>query len=994
MKKFSYVLLILIVSFSIFNYAYAEGTEVVIHYHREDGNYKPWSVWAWGDNAQGSTFEFTNEDEFGAIAYINVKDADKVGFLLKQDDWSKDYNEDRFIDLSLGNEIWVKSELPHFSYELPQSYTNTKELKNFNLSFVYDRYDNNYSNVKLVYYEKNNEDNRGSIEISNNKPTEINISAKEDIIFSIYQNNQVYEYENSIIFTTTANEGDTLPVYLMQGLDKVQYLTPTEMQFNNYFESAYITDVDEITIKLNRPLKYDDGFEVFSVEDTEVYKVYAVPNSDKFEKLELNYSNEFILNTENLNIYDNYVVSKKNINQTITTKLGDIYDTEKFNLFFNYEGDDLGAVYTKNYTTFRVWSPIAKNMELVIYETENSKNDEPFKVLPMSRDSKGTWFLKLDGEHEGLFYNYSVTIDDNFDIAVDPYAKAVTLNGEKGVVYNAKNAKSHSGVSKNMLNKMEHIDSIIYEAHIRDLTVDDSSNIENKGKFLGLIELGVENDDGLSTGLNHIIDLGVTHIQILPIFDFENIDEINESEYSWGHETKNFSVPEGSYSTQPNNYFNRISEFKTLIKQLHENGIRVILDVSYNHTYSLHESNFEKLMPGYYFKNDKSYSPQKSNQIKEKNSERFMTKKFLVDNLKYWATEYQVDGFKISSMHIHEIQTIENLRQELEEINPKIIIYGEDTNFNEDYIYNGVYASKDNIRKLNSKIGFLNADFNEAILGSQLSENEKGFISSSNKKVSDVALGIVGSISHHQVSFDNSSLKYITKSPAQTINYLSTHHTYTVYDKLAISTNKDNEEVVNLNKIAATVLFTSQGIPLIQAGEEFGRTKNGLKYTNNLGDQINAIDWNLKTENLELFNYYKGLIELRKETKAFRYSTKKEIEDNLLFLDSPNNIIIYTVNGTEDDEYTKYLVGINPSNKPYTYRDETIKYDILVNKDYAGTKPIERIKSNFIEIKPYSAIVVGFVGQNTGISRFEYFASISFIIVISTIAFKTLKKQT
>ncbi len=991
MRKFLILLLILSTVLSNFNIVLADEASVTVHYQRNDANYDDWEIWGWAEGKDGQNFNFNEFDSFGAVANINVADANKVGFIIKKSDWTKDFDGDRFIDLSLGNEIWVVSGEENFLYEAPEGYDTEKENKNFKLSLVYDKYDDDYSNVTFDYYEKDNKENRGSINILDNQPINIEINASNNIHFSIIEDG--VEYQKSIIFINKAEDGGELPIYLMQGLDKVQYKTTDEVNMQNFIYSAIITDVDEITITLARPIEYNNDFEVFSVDGIKVFGTNAIPKSSSYSKLELNYANEFKLQTEDLDLNKSYIVKENVYNTECETQLGNVYDTEKFVNLFTYNGDDLGATYSKDETSFRVWAPTAKQLNLYTYEKHEKTNNIPDEVIPMEKSINGTWTVTLLGDKDGLMYNYGVEFANESEVAIDPYAKAVTINGNKGVVLNPENTEIKNKVKLKSI--AEPIDSIIYEIHIRDLSMDDSSGIQNKGKFLGFTERGTTTPDGVATGLDHILDLGITHLHILPSFDYATVDENKTNEFNWGYDPKNYNVPEGSYSTEPSNPTNRILEFKEMINTLHDNDIRVVMDVVYNHMYSSTSSGFEKLVPGYYFRMDGNTFTNGSGCGNETASERPMMRKYIIDSLKYWTTEYSVDGFRFDLMALHDIETMNMVIDELEKINPDILVYGEGWDAGGSPLNTKIKALKQNASYVNSNIAFFSDDIRDGIKGSVFNDEEKGFVSGSTSKIEDVKFGIVGAVDHPQVNINkvDYSDKPWAKHPTQSINYASAHDNLTLYDKLLASTNASDEVIINMNKMSAAIVLTSQGIPFFQAGEELARTKDGDHNSYKSSDRINSIKWDTKSERMDLFNYYKGLIELRKETEAFRYSTKGEVVENLKFLNTDKNVIAYTVNGTKNDKYEKYLVAFNPNDTPYTINFEKSKYDVLVNKDFAGAKSIETIKSSDITVDANGTIVIGLINNEDLFTKLDLFLFTLLLCLIAFLAYRKKQKR-
>ncbi len=995
MKKIISILLILtLVLANVPSMAFAS-TSVIIHYHRDDNNYEGWQIWGWAEGKDGKDFEFTEEDAFGAVAYIDLaEDAEKMGFIIKTADWTKDVGDDRFIDLSQGNEVWVTSEQAEFLYEAPEGYATEKVEKNFKIDLVYDRYDNDYSNVTLVYKEKNNEANTATINITSNEAVVFDVKAADNLIFSVLKDGVAQDFEDSIIFTSKVEEGGTLPVTLEQGVDKVNY---EKLSTVANVEYAVVTDVDKITVTLSKPVQLTGGLEGFSIDGLNIKSVVATNAGSKYVVPENSgYGYVFDLVTDEVDFSKTYTVKKEGLEATTETTLGNIFDTEKFIEEFTYTGDDLGYTYTSAETKFRVWAPTAKSVKLYTYNEYKTTNTIPSSTVDMVKDVNGTWVLTLAGDQKGLFYNYEVVVNGQTNVATDPYAKAVNLNGNKGVVIDLEETNPEGFDAQPELKPIEQIDSIIYEVHVRDLSMNESSGITNKGDFLGFTEKGTKNADGQSTGLDHILDLGVTHIHLLPSFDFASVDEEKTTEFNWGYDPKNYNVPEGSYATDPYAPDVRVNEFKEMVQTLHENDLRVVMDVVYNHMSSSGDSGFEKIVPGYYFRTDANGAfTNGSGCGNETASDRPMMQKFIVDSVKYWATEYDVDGFRFDLMALHDIETINLVREELDKIDPSIIVYGEGWTAGGSPLATDQQALKANAKLVNSRVAFFSDDIRDGIKGSVFNAQEPGFVSGSKSKKDDVMFGIVGSVKHPQVSIGgvDYSSDFWAAEPTQTINYASAHDNLTLYDKLTASTGATDEEIIAMNKMSAAIVLTSQGIPFFQAGEELARTKNGDENSYKSSDSVNSIKWDTKTDRLDIYEYYKGLIALRKETKAFRLGTTEAIVENLVFNETDENTIAYTVNGQEGDKYSKYVVAFNPTDEPLELTVEKANYVTLVNKDTAGTEEISSKTTDVLVIAPHESFVAGVGEASNAPSVGIIIGGVAVIAIAAVGCFVMIKKR-
>lgn len=606
--------------------------------------------------------------------------------------------------------------------------------------------------------------------------------------------------------------------------------------------------------------------------------------------------------------------------------LNTIVRLEDFDNLFYYSGNDLGNEYMLEKTTFRLWSPIASEAMLVTYQ---KWDDQIGTEMAMNQDEKGTWAIELKGDQDGLIYTYKVKIGDNWNEAVDPYVRAVTVNGDKGVVVNLQSTNPGNW-SNNKPKFSQATDAIIYELHIRDLSSSSDSGIQNKGKYLGVAELHTTGPNGVKTGLSHIRDLGVTHIQFLPMFDFATVDETQLNKYNWGYDPKNYNVPEGSYSTNPFDPKVRIKEMKQMIQAVHDQGLRVIMDVVYNHVYNLEKSSFNAFVPGYYFRYNADGTPANGTGVgMDTASERKMMRKFIIDSVLYWANEYHIDGFRFDLMGIHDVETMNAVRDALDAIDPTIIILGEGWELNTP-INPLLKATKKNADQMPG-IAFFNDEIRDSIKGHVFNAADKGFINGGQGFEKKIKQGITGQV---EVT------PYI--EPNQVITYTEVHDNYTIWDKLK-NTNlyAPVSELIRMHKLATTIVLTSQGIPFIHAGQEFLRTKNGDPNSYRAPDSVNQLDWRRRSQYNDVVNYVRGLIRIRKHYPAFRMSQSTDVHKYLTFLEAPNNTVAFTLaDPKEKKEYE--LVVIHNANQQAV--SVTLPYygewHILVNGERAGTQTI------------------------------------------------------
>ncbi|MCE7996009.1 MAG: type I pullulanase [Roseivirga sp.] len=582
-----------------------------------------------------------------------------------------------------------------------------------------------------------------------------------------------------------------------------------------------------------------------------------------------------------------------------------------------YDGADLGVQYTQGQTDFRLWSPAASAVQLHIYSAGDG--DNLIKTYTMSRDKQGTWIQQLEGNHKNEYYTFQVKQDGEWrQEKPDPYAKAAGVNGHRAMVIDLKVTDPEGWAEDQRPLLSSYNDIILYELQVRDLTIHKSAGVENKGKFIGLTESGTTNPAGLSTGLDHIKELGVTHVHLLPSFDHRSIDEsrLNEPQYNWGYDPLNYNVPEGSFSTDPFDGNVRIREFKEMVKTLHENGLRVILDVVYNHTGQSEDSNFNQLVPTYYYRQNADGGFSDASACgNETASERAMMRKFMVESVKYWVEEYHLDGFRFDLMGIHDIETMNLISAELRAIDPTIFIYGEGWTAGPSPLPVEDQALKANTSQL-VEVAAFSDDIRDGLKGSVFEHEDRGFVSQKPGMKESIKSGIVASTKHSQVDYSkvNYSKSPWSPKPSQTINYVSCHDNHTLFDKLRISMpDTSEEELIKMHKLAETIVLTSQGVPFVHAGMEILRTKDGVENSFESPDEINWIDWNRKTQYKPLFDYYQGLITLRKNHPAFRMPTAEMIQKHLEFIETKDeNLILYQLKDhANGDSWKEIMVILN-----------------------------------------------------------------------------------
>ncbi len=691
---------------------------------------------------------------------------------------------------------------------------------------------------------------------------------------------------------------------------------------------AQLIGLRKIVVKLSK--RYYGG----------VSKTFYLRNLDKNTLVKIDFANEgedhdyhhyYFNNIPDINLADTYqVVDAYGLAKILTfTKLVQMDD---FDGHFYYDRDDLGASYTPAYTEFRLWAPTAIKVMVKMKKGKNVSSRD------MERTAKGVFYARVNGNLDGCEYKYLIKHDENYIESVDPYALSSTANTKSSIVINPKRLVQN--LSHHCLDRgISRQDAIIYEASVRDFTMSPSINAKKRGKFLGFVERGLKTPQNKAAGLDYLIDLGITHVQLLPIFDFATVDE-NRPEvlYNWGYDPAQYGLPEGSYVSDPNDGYKRIIECQTMIKQLHLAKIRVVMDVVYNHVYDINDSAFEKTVPGYYFrKYENGILSNGSWCGNDLNTTAKMCRKYIVDMCVRWQKLYGVDGFRFDLMGILDVTTLNMIAQKCQKKDGDFIIYGEGWDM-DTALPVSQRATQFN-HSLMPDISFFNDDFRDCIKGGS-SANElpnKGYLAG-NMYNAEISLNYLINVN-----------RYTTIN--QSVNYIECHDNATTFDKLQVSNGEEND-LTRLKRqlLMNEFVLVAQGIPFIHSGQEFYRHKMGLNNTYNAPDRINALDWNRKDYFLEDIDTIKKLIRLRKENKCFKYNTREEIDAFVELKCINYNMLVYTL--TQDEGYyEKIVIYINPSYNSYqVVMEEDVEF-------IGGDECKESV------IGPLSFTVVGYIAK-------------------------------
>lgn len=637
---------------------------------------------------------------------------------------------------------------------------------------------------------------------------------------------------------------------------------------------------------------------------------------------------------------------------------------ESFDAYPVRKGSLSEMEYTPSVTSFHLWSPNADEVRLMLYE--EAEGGHAFQTHHMKLGDDGTWHVDVNEDLKGKFYAFNVKMQDEW-LGDTPglFAKAVGINGHRGAIIDMvqTNPTGWENDRKPALRSVA--DVVVYEMHHRDFSIDASSGIEHKGQFLALTEQGTQSPEGLATGIDHLKELGVTHVHLLPSYDYASIDEhtFKDSHYNWGYDPQNYNVPDGSYATDPTQPVTRIMEFKQMVQALHQAGIRVVLDVVYNHTYNAATSAFEKTVPGYFYrmKPDGTFA-NGSGCGNETASNRPMMRKFMVESVLYWMREYHLDGFRFDLMGIHDIATMNEIRQEAQKLDPQVLIYGEGWAAETPQYAADSLAMKANIARMPGIAAFCD-EMRDGLRGPWDDDKKGAFLAGFPGHEESIKFGIVGAISHPQVKMDevNYSNKAWAQEPVQMMSYVSCHDDMCLVDRLRTSvTDLKGNDLEKLDMLAQTAVLTSQGIPFIFAGEEVMRDKKFVHNSFQSPDSVNAINWHNKAKYQWVFNYYKGLIAMRKHHPAFRLGSAELVRQHLEFLPvEGSGVVAFRLKDhAGGDAWNNIIVVLNARRETAKIEVPEGKYVAVVKDGWVNENGIGTIYGPILNIAPETALIV------------------------------------
>lgn len=632
------------------------------------------------------------------------------------------------------------------------------------------------------------------------------------------------------------------------------------------------------------------------------------------------------------------------------------YSTPDFEVAYTYHGNDLGARWSAKKTAFRLWAPTAKAVAIKLYKSGDARRKDAITKIPMQRDIRGTWIATCEGDLQGVYYTYLVTHEYKTVETCDPYARAAGVNGDRSMIIDLAGTNPDGWENDCDPNAGKPItDAVIYELHVRDLSIDESSGIRQKGKYLGLIEQGTKTPGGIPTGLDHIVDLGITHLHLLPVYDFGSVDErhLEKPQFNWGYDPVNYNVPEGSYSSDPYDGAVRIREMKQMIKGLHDHGISVVMDVVYNHVYDAGNFCFNKIVPQYFSRTANNHYSNGSGCGNDTASERSMVRKYIVDSVCYWADEYHIDGFRFDLVGLLDVDTINEIVTQVHKKHPNVIFYGEGWDIPTNTTKVCDLAIQRNSKKTPG-FAYFNDTIRDALRGSVFLHDAPGFIS-----------GADGEIENLESCFKG--LPAWCSDPKQTINYASCHDNNTLIDRIALAATEHSfEDKVRMNNLAAAFYMMAQGVPFLHAGEEMLRSKPDgkggfIENSYKSSDTVNSIKWNLLERDIyrDTYSYYKGLIAFRKAHPVLRLTNTYDILSHVVSVDCNHpKMCAFQMTGNVTGEPADELFMIfNASETSQKVALPNGIWQVCIDDKTAGTDAISSVKKE-VCVAPISAMVL------------------------------------
>ncbi len=812
----------------------------------------------------------------------------------------------------------------------------------------------------------------------------------------------------------TGDKAYECSIWLVSG-DSSIYYSEDEVIVGNKITSAKFTGFKSVCVNTSAEIGKTSIFKVKDSAENVVGSVDCSADGKNGGRSVVVKLDEEIDPLETYTVFDEpngeFDVNANFVKHVVT--LDELYRSSAFKKRYGYSGT-LGVEYTAEKSKFTVWAPFASDMTLNIYNTGDVTNELTATTHKMTAGTKGEWSVEVAGDLSGKYYTYTVTNGTKTTEVVDPYAKSAGQNGKRGMIVDFSSAAATPDGWADQKNPelSSYSRAVIYEAHLRDLTISPTSGVseQNRGKFMGLTETGTKvngSADGSPTCLDYLKSLGVTQVHFQPLFDFASVNEYTgnatyqasytagNGQFNWGYDPLNYNVPEGSYSSDPTDGYTRVKEMRAMVEALHNAGIQVVMDVVYNHVADAKGSNFEALVPGYYFRtNSEGGLSNGSGCGNETASERYMFRRFMIDSVKHWTKEYKIDGFRFDLMAVHDTETMNEIVKELKAINPDVLVYGEGWTGGDSGLDESVYkpAKLANAEET-PDIAYFDDIVRDGLKGSVFGITDCGYVSGISSGETNIYVGAAGATAHKDVDYSAISKEPFAISPTQNINYVSAHDNSTLWDKLNASVKSDAATIKSMYRMAATAVLTGQGASFFLAGEEMLRSKptKATKVTNKDGshyytdsaydgrpqewmtdptyifsdnsykspDSVNAINWELIDTNKDMVDFYRELIAIKKTFPQFGLTTAKDLNKNLMIRDDDplDGVTSYAIKDPASDEYVVVLFNNKAEAKKVTIPNG--KYDVHVNGDKAkAAEAIETFTGNEFSVGACSAVVL------------------------------------
>ena len=817
----------------------------------------------------------------------------------------------------------------------------TNAASNVTVVFHYQRSDSNYTNWNMWGWEYNKDGRQYNFSKSDSfgRCTSVSVPASTSKFGFIMRKGtdwSVKDGEGDRYVDLSKVSSGTVHVYILSG--ETQFTTVLGSSTSAALIQARVQN--ENTIKAIFTSNESLTTNKFTLKDTTTDQAVTI----KSASMESGKSVGTIITSTTLSPAHSYQLVYNNTSYNMDVN----YSSEFFENTYTYEGDDLGSTWTSSATTFKVWAPTATAVSVVI------DGKGTYQMTGGTAATQGVWTAKVTGNLKNKYYQYQVKVDGKTNRAADPYAKAVNQQGTKAMVVDLSATNPNAWSTDGYVSLNSPTDAIVTEVSVRDFSSDTDSGIKNQKKYLAFTEKGTKTSKGVATGLDHLIDLGVTHVQLMPSFDF-----FAGTAYNWGYNPLNYNVPEGSYSTNPSNCNTTINEYKQMVQSLHKNNIGVIMDVVYNHT-SGTDTCFNRIVPGYYYRENSSGSGC-GNDIA---SERSMVSKYIVDSVTYWQKEYHIDGFRFDLVGLTDTNTINTIKNKIKAVNPDAVLYGEGWYLSTNVSKSDATLTVQGNASLTPDFGYFNDSLRDGIKGSSFDLSGKGYVTGNAKSnVATIKNGVLGKT-------------WWSSDPTQMVNFISCHDNYTLWDKIRGASKTDSEaNNIKRNNLAAAINFTSQGTSFFLSGEEFLRSKKMSANSYSSPDSINLMDYSRKSDYQQVYAYYKGLIEFRKAHAGLRMTTEEMVDQNITFSSGlDTGVIAYTIQGGANGEVADSIFIIYNPNTTSTKvtLPSSGTWKICVNGTKAGTNVIGHA-SKTVTVSPLSCYIL--VKGDTGYGQTDIYSA-------------------